>query len=201
VEPGVRCLADLVHLPNIERLKCEWSCAEDYSPVAGIGPSLFKVKLNCSTVSKIEFLCDCPSIARLQLRFNHIEDLSPLLEHENLENMSIDVRGNPLTEESFYEVLPALEERASYVNSINEQAWKLQRRMWEAGHSASYGHIAGRIHNEMVVQSLACRLGEKVRFEISPEALERELSVDGADVEAIARKYWTPPYSRESCTE
>jgi hypothetical protein len=73
--------------------------------------------------------------------------------------------------------------------------------MWEAGHSASYGHIAGRIHNEMVVQSLACRLGEKVRFEISPEALERELSVDGADVEAIARKYWTPPYSRESCTE
>ncbi len=195
---GARSLADLVYVPNLSRLYLNWSCIDDYSGVTAIGRTLEWLEINCSTVTNLEFLRECPNLRVLELRFNHIEDISPLLEHENLENLSIDIRGNPLTTQSFYDILPALVERAGRFRSIDEECWKLQRRMWEAGHRASYGSMRG---HEMVVQSLACRLGEKVRFEIRPSDLERELSAKCADVEVIARKYWTPPYSRESCTD
>jgi hypothetical protein len=195
---GAATLQDLKYCSRLEDLYLNWSCAKDYSVIGDVGEHLSWLQINCSTVTDLGFTRNCPEVWSVELRFNHIEDLSPLLEHENLDNMSIHVVGNPLTEESFYEVLPELEARASLVYADEEEIWRMQRRMWEEGLRASYGDWRG---TEMVVQSLACRLGEKVRFEISPEALERELSVEGADVEAIGRKYWTPPYSREGCTE
>lgn len=195
---GAATLQDLKHFPRLEDLYLNWSCAQDYGVIGEVGEHLSWLQINCSTVTDLGFIEGCPKVWSVELRFNHIEDLSPLLDHENLENMSIDIVGNPLSEESFYQVLPELEERASLVSADQEDVWKLQRHLWELGCRASYGEWRG---TEMVVQSLACKLGEKVRFEISPEALERELSVDGVDVETIARTYWTPPYSREGCTE
>ena len=198
VSSRVRSVEDLVHLPNLKKLKLQWSCAQNYSAIGKACPKLDHIDLRFSTVREVGFAGGCPQLKHFWLVFNHVEDLTPLLDHPNLENMSLDIRGNPLTDESFYEVLPRLEERLRGLQAPYESVWKLQRRMWEEGHRASYAGYRGY---SLVVQPLACELDEEVQFRIKPDELERELSVDGADIEEIAHKYWTPPYSRDGCTE
>ncbi|MFF5720844.1 hypothetical protein [Streptomyces buecherae] len=67
----------------------------------------------------------------LRLRFGFIEDVSALLALDDL--LNVDVTGNPLTEDSYFNVLPHLRERGVSVTCSAEAEWRLTRRLRMAG--------------------------------------------------------------------
>lgn len=84
----------------------------------------------------VEELSD--SFLYLKAPNNSIEDLSPLLDCPGLNRL--EVQGNPLSEQSYLEVLPRLRSRGVQVFASGEREWRLTRRLHEIGLPFSYYH-------------------------------------------------------------
>lgn len=197
--PPVRSLSDLEYFAGLRKLTIEVACVDDYSPLRNL-KHLTRVNFEVTNFSDTSVLTGLENLEYCMLPWNFIEDLEPFLSLPNLK--SLTVWGNPLTPESYYEVLPELGERVS-VSYDDEETWKLQRQMWEAGHRAIYGlktkSPIKRRH--LIVPQLCCRLREKVRIEITPEKLREELSREDANIEEIADRLRPRWYKREDFTE
>lgn len=72
-----------------------------------------------------------PNLNRLVLRCNFVKDLRLLLECPQIRE--IDVTGNPLSEESYLEVLPELGRRGCRVTFSDERSWRLTLLMHSVG--------------------------------------------------------------------
>jgi len=89
----------------------------------------------------IEVLRRCPKVESVFIDCNLIEDLTPLLDLPKLKD--VRVFGNPLSEESFYTVLPELHARlpsrriggvdCAFLKAPDEESWKLTRALYERG--------------------------------------------------------------------
>ncbi|MEV6639229.1 hypothetical protein [Amycolatopsis sp. NPDC051371] len=71
------------------------------------------------------------SLMQFDISQNLVTDLTPLLSLRNVQNL--DTIGNPLTVESYDEVLPELRGRGMYITSSDRSEWELTLRMQEAG--------------------------------------------------------------------
>jgi hypothetical protein len=161
------------------------------------------IKIEKTNIRDLNWVRGRENLEGLSINYGFIEDISPLLKLPNLKLVNLE--GNPLSEESYYEVLPKLEERVNTVFYSEEHIWKLQRQIWEAGHRASY-HM-GILDNwgKLVVPSLFKEM-DRDKFErnkswaiegkLKPDQLREELDMPNADIAEIARRYWTPPYRR-----
>lgn len=81
-------------------------------------------------------LTDISGITRLSLLSfdaprNFIEDISEMIHHPRL--LSINVTGNPLSENSYRTIIPALREKGRRVTFSGELEWSLTTRMKSAG--------------------------------------------------------------------
>jgi hypothetical protein len=186
----LQTLSDLRHLTGLRSLYLENVCGVDFAPVFE-HPSLTRLLIEKSDLSRLEGLQSLVQLEDLTVSWNFIEDISPILEMPVLE--SLEIYGNPLTPESYYEILPQLEDRFGNVYCDDEETWKLQRRMWEQGHRACFGNEA---HYRLIVPELCCRLKKSFAVRIEPEELEAELAREGADIEEIAERRRDKPYRR-----
>ncbi|MFJ5726388.1 hypothetical protein [Streptomyces sp. NPDC093149] len=81
----------------------------------------------------LRVLCGLGRLGAQKLAFprNFIEDLSPLLELK--QPCEIDVTGNPLSEDSYCNVLPELSRRGHRVKASGELLWKVTKRLHSEG--------------------------------------------------------------------
>ncbi|CAG6398310.1 hypothetical protein NMG29_39550 [Streptomyces cocklensis] len=92
--------------------------------------SLSTLQVNDSGLTCLESMNDLPLI-QCNLNRNLITDLTPLLDLHDL--TSLDIIGNPLTAESYEEVLPELRSRGMYITWSERSDWELTVRLQEAG--------------------------------------------------------------------
>lgn len=92
--------------------------------------SLSSLHVTNSGLTSLEGMNDLPLIL-CNLANNLITDLTPLLDLQGI--TSLDIIGNPLTPESYEEVLPKLRSRGTYVTWSERSEWELTVRLQEAG--------------------------------------------------------------------
>lgn len=97
--------------------------------------SLVVMQVQWSALTDLVGVADLPSLLRIAAPANLIEDLTPLLDGPKLSEL--DVVGNPLSDESYREILPELERRGWRISSSDEREWQLIRRMHAAGYPFS----------------------------------------------------------------
>lgn len=81
-------------------------------------------------------LCDIEGIEEIPLRGfyaprNVLQDIEPLLRMPDL--VTVDVRGNPLSEDSYRSIVPRLVQNGCRVDSSGELEWKLTVRLHASG--------------------------------------------------------------------
>ncbi len=194
----------LHYLDNVTWLWLERACFDELSGLYEL-PDWARIKLTKTNLSDLDWVRSHENLESLDLNYGFIEDISPLLELPNLKGVGLE--GNPLSEESYYEVLPKLEERVNTLDYSEEDVWKLQRRMWEAGHRASYHYDSPYEKRGTLVVPELYREVDREKFEhdkdwavegkLTPDRLREELDEPNADIAEIARRYWKPPYRRQ----
>lgn len=92
--------------------------------------SLESLVVNDSGLTSLDGMDDL-SLIQFDISQNLVTDLTPLLELRNVRNL--DTIGNPLTVESYDEVLPELRSRGMYITASERSEWELTLRMQEAG--------------------------------------------------------------------
>lgn len=91
---------------------------------------LVSLRIHDSGLCEIKGIKNFPALHLLSIQRNMVQDLKPLLE-SNIS--SLEVEGNPLSEQSYYEVLPELVERGCKVSCSQEREWRITLRMQAAG--------------------------------------------------------------------
>ena len=108
---NVADLPPLTRLTALGWLELQGNDVEDVSPLAGL-TELVILNLNHNRVVDIAALENLTNLSELHLAYNRIADLTPLAKNMGLDKGAlIDVRGNPLTDESLEVVIPALAAR------------------------------------------------------------------------------------------
>lgn len=92
--------------------------------------SLESLVINDSGLTSLDGMGDL-SLIQFDISRNLVTDLTPLLDLRNVKNL--DTIGNPLTVESYDEVLPELRSRGMYITASERTEWELTLRMQEAG--------------------------------------------------------------------
>ena len=100
-----------------------------------LGPLSGLTELEClvvrdSGLGSLDGIGD-PPLIQLDLSRNLVTDLAPLLRMTRLQNVNTD--GNPLSAESYEEVVPALRARGIRVTCSAPRDWQLTLRMRDAG--------------------------------------------------------------------
>ena len=196
LEEGLR------YLKNVTYFRLNYGNFTDVSGLQKI-PDWPDIQIARTNLDNLHWLKGHSGLEMLIADFGFIEDISPLLDLPNLK--LVQLQGNPLSEESYYEVLPELEERVNVVDYSEEPIWKLQRRMWEAGHRASYHKSWAHKYGTLVVPELFDEVDRDkfdrnkrwaIEGKLKPDQLREELDKPEPDIAEIARRYWTPPYRR-----
>lgn len=91
--------------------------------------SLNSLVINDSGLTSLDGMGDLPLI-QFSINRNLVTDLTPLLDLRNVQNL--DAIGNPLTVESYEEVLPELRGRGMYITASERSEWELTARMYTA---------------------------------------------------------------------
>ena len=111
-------IGDISPLAGLTSLKWLWlseNDIEDISPLARLA-RLRTLSLDYNRVVDVAALEALTDLSSLRLAYNRITDLSPLANNTGLDDGDfIDVRGNPLSEESATTVVPALLARGTRV--------------------------------------------------------------------------------------
>lgn len=110
--------------------------------------------INDSGLMSLDGMGDLPLI-QFNIDRNLVTDLTPLLDLRNVQNL--DTIGNPLTAESYEEVLPELRSRGMYITASKRSEWELTIRMQGAG----LPFICYRKHGVLRLASPGFRLTER----------------------------------------
>lgn len=119
------------------------------------------------------------SLIQFDISQNLVTDLTPLLDLSNVRNL--DTIGNPLTVESYDEVLPELRSRGMYITASERSEWELTLRMQEAG----LPFICYREHDVLRLASPGFRLTELPDYghsAVTDDELRRVLDEDPQQV-------------------
>ncbi len=104
-------LTPLVRLTNLTRLFLDHNAIEDLTPLAGL-TNLTRLRLGDNAISDLTPLVGLINLTELRLENNNISDIAPLVENTGLGLGNwIDVRGNPLSDQSINTHIPALQAR------------------------------------------------------------------------------------------
>lgn len=119
--------------------------------------SLDSLVINDSGLTSLDGMDDLPLI-QFNINRNLVTDLTPLLGLRNVQNL--DTIGNPLTVESYEEVLPELRGRGMYITASERSEWELTLRMQAAG----LPFICYHNHDALRLASPGFRLTERPNF-------------------------------------
>ena len=106
----------LATLGNLEMLDLGHNRIRDLSPLAAL-TRLAMLDLDHNEVVDVSALATLGNLEMLDLSYNRIRDLSPLAGLDVAAGGSVDVRGNPLSDESLAIVVPGLTSRGVVVES------------------------------------------------------------------------------------
>jgi hypothetical protein len=112
-------------------------------------PKLARLTILCSTVSDLAPLAGHPTLESVEINFCPVEDIRVLLELPSLHWVTLI--GNPLSTESWEQVLPTLRAREiekwlrpPIVQVRSQKEWQLTRAIWERGVRLCWGNVPRR---------------------------------------------------------
>src|SRR5690554_675947 len=152
-----------------------------------------------STLANIAGIGELTKLHKVNFAFNLIKDISPLLDLPEL--YWLDLRGNPLSENSYYEIVPQLLNNEVHPDVDDEETWRLCCEIHRRDPRAAYGGD-GYTTPRLVVPELQFEYFEKGILGSSdeivsrppPEVIREALDADEFDAAALALKYWDRPY-------
>ncbi|MFH9198945.1 hypothetical protein ACH4KO_16955 [Streptomyces anulatus] len=92
--------------------------------------SMVSLTVEDSGLHSLEGVQELP-LFTLEISFNFLTNLAPAARVKPLKR--INVTGNPLSPDSFYQVIPELRSRGIDVTSSGEEEWRITRMLHEAG--------------------------------------------------------------------
>ncbi|MFJ6016681.1 hypothetical protein [Streptomyces sp. NPDC092952] len=122
-------LVGLRNFPDIEVLilaGCDPVSFDEFSNLS----LLASLRVHDSGLSGITGVENFSDLDFLSIQRNTVQDLRPLLGNRIAR---IEIEGNPLSEHSYYEVIPKLVEQGSEVSYSGEREWRITLRMQSAG--------------------------------------------------------------------
>jgi Leucine-rich repeat (LRR) protein len=124
-----RSLVSLSELRGLEILQLIGCDPVDLTQL-GTLPEIVTIVAKFSNLESLSGIEKFPSLTRLTIEMNQIRDLDPLLQCPKLRHLA--VQGNPLSETSYREIVPQLQEKGIRVSFSDEPDWRmtieLQRR-------------------------------------------------------------------------
>ncbi|MFD7290266.1 hypothetical protein [Streptomyces sp. NPDC059863] len=135
-------LGGLKNFPELEVLilvGCDPVSPSDLPRLEG----LVSLRINDSALRDVASMENLPRLRILRIQRNFVRDLTPLLE---CALATLEVAGNPLSEESCGEVLPKLVERGCEVSCSGEREWRATLRLWSANIPLSCYENGGRYY-------------------------------------------------------
>jgi Leucine-rich repeat (LRR) protein len=178
-------ISDLRRLTGLEVLRLEGYGGQDLRPLAGLPIGTLAVEF--SAVSDLAVVAELPGLSRLIASNNAITDID-VLTADDRRFRKLDLTGNPLSDHSYYDVIPELRGRTSELRVSGEREWRLTRRLHASGLPFDYyrddeGHWL-------------CRPGldhtdypDSDHLEIAPDELEAILDRDPADIPGLFATY------------
>lgn len=127
-----RDLDDLARFPMLRTLHVVGYGGRDLAPLTH-HPRLATLSLQLSTLVDVSAVLTLPMIRRLQLPLNAIEDITAL--RSGLPKLrEVDLTGNPLSDESYREVVPELRQQIRETVTVSEEReWQITRKLYAAG--------------------------------------------------------------------
>ncbi|EFL27845.1 hypothetical protein SSOG_07559 [Streptomyces himastatinicus ATCC 53653] len=151
-------------------------------PDLGGFPALESLTVSDSDVRDIGAVRTAPSLLVLSVERNLVADISPTLECARL--TLLDVRGNPLSDMSYREVIPELRDKGVDVQASEEREWALTRALHAAGLPFSYYQYGD--HHRLSRPGLTrTDTPEGGHIKITPQELEHLLVTSPSDIEAL----------------
>lgn len=170
-----RDLSDLTRFPMLTTLHVVGYGGRDLDALTG-HPQLATLSMEFSALADISAVLTLPMIRRVQLPLNAIEDITVL--RSGLPKLrEVDLTGNPLSEESYLEVVPELRQQVRETVTVSEEReWQITRKLHAAGVPFDYFR-QGDVN-------LLCRPG--LAFTDTPDAGHAEVGPD--ELEAILQR-------------
>ncbi|MFI6284854.1 hypothetical protein ACIBCM_08870 [Streptomyces sp. NPDC051018] len=151
-------------------------------PNLGGFPALRSLTVCDSDVRGIGAVSTAPSLRVLNLMRNLVADISLTLECAELS--LLDVRGNPLSDMSYREVIPELRNKGVNVQASEERVWALTRALHAAGLPFCYYRYED--HHRLSRPGLTrTAVPECGHIRITPQELENLLATNPSDIEAL----------------
>lgn len=170
-----RDLGDLARFPMLRTLVVVGYGGRDLAALAG-HKQLASLSIRFSALADVSVVPTLPMISRLKLPLNAIEDISALRSELPILR-EVDLTGNPLSEESYREVLPELRlEVRETVTVSEEREWQITRKLHTAGVPFDYFRQGDTY--------LLCRPG--LAFTDTPDAGHVEIGPD--ELEAVLQQ-------------
>ncbi|GLY97768.1 hypothetical protein [Actinoplanes sp. NBRC 103695] len=181
---GVRDLAGIERCSSLEILSLSGCGDLDVGHLAGL-PHLEVLEISDSGLTSIEGLAGHPRLGSFILSRNLVADLRPLLQMPSLG--IVDVVGNPITDDSFHQVVPKLQAQGKFVQCSTRADWQLTLRLRAAGLPFSVYRTQGKLR--LVSPGLdhtdSPAFGHVV---VSAAEIDRLLTDDPAGVNALFAK-------------
>lgn len=151
-------------------------------PDLGVFAALRSLTVSDSDVHDIGAVRTVRSLLVLNMERNLVSDISPTLECAAL--TLLDVRGNPLSDVSYQEVVPELRDKGVDVHASGDREWTLIRELHRAGLPFSYYQYGD--HHRLSRPGLT-RTGipEGGHVRITPQELEQLLATSPGDIEPL----------------
>ncbi|MEV6165370.1 hypothetical protein AB0L71_26280 [Streptomyces sp. NPDC052052] len=137
-----KSLAGLANFPDLEILILAGCDPVAPKTLPDLG-RLLSLRIHDSGLRDIEGMDKFPGLRILSLPRNRIQDVSPLL---NCNLASLEITGNPLSQDSYEMVLPELMRRGCNVSRSQEREWRASLRIREANIPLSCYRNNGRYY-------------------------------------------------------
>lgn len=187
---SVHSLEDLSNFPNVTFLFIENSSLVTLDGLAHLS-KLDWIQINRTTLHDISALAGMSGFGRIDLQYNLIENLSPLVTVKEVRRVML--RGNPLSIESYEEVVPRLREGGIDVQISSPESWELTRHLNEKGIQASFESLKTSSRLYCLTSAFIEKLdGPEHRFAvIEPDTLRQELEAGVDSCEELFERYET----------
>ena len=130
-----RTLEDLTHCHNLEVLQVIGCDPVDLNHLSNL-PNLTSLVVKFSSLSDLTGVENIPSLLRFVAGMNRIEDLSPLLRCPELARL--DIRGNPLSVDSYRTLVAQLQDKDIRVTVSDESVWQMNLELQRHGFPFSF---------------------------------------------------------------
>jgi hypothetical protein len=175
-------LAECLNLKNLTLVGCE---IENLDALKGF-TQLDILRVEYSTLTDISALGTIKSLMTVQLDCNNVENITPLLELPRLSYISLV--GNPLSSESYHDIIPKLPGASLDKKYSGKQEWELTLELRQRGMQACY--YRENLDYYLCVPGLeVTEFPEAGHALIKPDALRAELANPDADLRTIYQKY------------